>query len=196
VHDGWAPYWTHASCRHALCNSHHLRGLTFLEEQYQQAWAKDLKALLLEMNGTVERTRSQGAQQLPTALRQTFVARYEALLASGPAANPPPARGPRRRGRIKQTPARNLLERLWLGQEAVLAFHSDLVVPFDNNQAERDLRGLKIHQTVSGCFRSDWGSAAYATIRGYLSTLGKQGQVLLDALEALFDGQPLAPVPC
>jgi transposase len=193
VHDGWAPYWTHTTCRHALCNIHHLRELTFLEERYQQGWAKELKALLLEMKGAVEQTRRQGAHQLPTALRQTFVARYEALLAAGLAANPPPARGPRRRGRIKQTPARNLLERLWLGQDAVLAFLSDLTVPFDNNQAERDLRMLKVQQKVSGSFRSDGGAAAFARIRGYLSTLAKQGHALLTALEALFDGKPLSP---
>ena len=69
----------------------------------------------------------------------------------------------------------------------------DLALPFDNNQAERDLRGLKIQQKVSGCFRSDRGAAAYATIRGYLATLRKQGQSLLAALNTVFAGQPLYP---
>jgi transposase len=93
-------------------------------------------------------------------------ARYRALLAAGHAANPPPARRPRQRGRVKQSPARNLLERLWLGQDEVLAFLDDFAVPFDNNQAERDVRMLKVQQKVSGCFRSDWGAAAFARIRG------------------------------
>jgi transposase len=193
VHDGWTPYRTYTQCRHALCNIHHLRELTFLEEQYQQGWAKELKALLLEMKGMVAQARSQGEHQLPMGLRQSFVARYEALLACGLAANPPPERVPRRRGRIKPSPARNLLERLWLGQEAVLAFLSDLTIPFDNNQAERDLRMLKGQQKISGSFRSEAGAAAFARIRGYLSTLGKQGQALLAALEALFAGQPRSP---
>jgi transposase len=193
VHDGWAAYRTLTTCHHALCNIHHLRELTFLEEQYHQAWAKDLKALLLEMKAATEQARTQGKRQLPTAVRETFVARYEALLAAGLAANPPPPRVPRRRGRIKQTPARNLLERLWLGQDAVLAFLDDLTIPFDNNQAERDLRMLKVQQKVSGSFRSDNGAAAFARIRGYLSTLNKQGHALLVTLEALFAGQPLYP---
>jgi transposase len=193
VHDGWAAYRRHTQCQHALCNIHHLRELTFLEEQYQQSWAKDLKGLLLEMKAAVESARQQRRHHLAAALRQGFVARYEALLAAGLAANPPPPRPVRRRGRLKQSPARNLLERLWLGQEHVLAFLGDLTIPFDNNQAERDLRMLKVQQKISGSFRSDSGAAAFACIRGYLSTLSKQGHALLAALEALFDAQPLYP---
>ncbi len=193
VHDGWAAYRANTTCRHALCNIHHLRELTFLEEQYQQTWAKELKHLLLEMKAAVEQARVQGQARLPRSQRNDFVARYRVLLAAGLAANPPPARGPRRRGRIKQSPARNLLERLWLGQEQVLAFLDDLTIPFDNNQAERDLRMLKVQQKVSGCFRAPSGSEAFARIRGYLSTLSKQGHALLDALETVFAGQPLYP---
>jgi transposase len=168
VHDGWAPYRTNTTCRHALCNIHHLRELTYLEEQYQQAWAKDLKGLLLEMKAATEQARSQGSACLPATRQQTFVARYEALLAAGLAANPPPQRVGRRRGRVKQSPARNLLERLWLNQRAVLAFLDDLAVPFDNNQAERDLRMLKVQQKISGSFRSEAGAAAFARIRSSL----------------------------
>jgi transposase len=193
VHDGWKPYRAHTACRHALCNIHHLRELTFLEEQYQQAWAKDLKAVLLEMKTAVEQARAAGHHCLALAAREALVARYHALLAAGHAANPPPARRPRQRGRVKQTPAQNLLERLWLGQDQVLAFLDDLTIPFDNNQAERDLRMLKVQQKISGSFRSAAGAAAFACIRSYLSTLRKQGTTLLAALEALFAGQPLYP---
>ena len=194
VHDGWKPYQAHTACRHALCNVHHLRELTFVEEQYDQPWAKDLKELLLEMRTLIEQARAQGLARVPTSQRDALVARYEGLLALGLAANPPPLRGrPRQRGRIKQSPTRNLLERLWLGQEQVLAFLDDLTIPFDNNQAERDLRLLKTQQKVSGCFRSDVGSEAFARLRSYLSTLRKQGAALLDALRTLFTGSPLYP---
>ena len=68
VHDGWRPYWRYTRCRHALCNIHHLRELTFLEEQYQQAWATELKALLREMKAAVEQARAAGLRSLPTAV--------------------------------------------------------------------------------------------------------------------------------
>ena len=193
VHDGWVGYRAYTSSRHALCNIHHLRELTFLKEQYQQTWAGELKGLLLEMKHAVELARATGAAQLAAADRRTYRARYWALVETGLAANPPPTRRAGQRGRLKQAPARNLLERLALGHEAVLAFLDDLTIPFDNNQAERDLRMLKIQQKVSGAFRSTSGSEAFARIRGYCSTLRKQGMELLTALETVFAGQPLYP---
>ena len=193
VHDGWKPYQAYTQCRHALCNVHHLRELTYLEEQHQQVWATQMKALLQEMKAATAEARAQGVSHLARARRAAFVARYAALLAAGLAANPPPIRSPGQRGRLKQAPARNLLERLWLQQEQVLAFLDDLTIPFDNNQAERDVRMLKTQQKVSGGFRSEAGADAFARIRGYLSTLRKQGVALLDAVRTLFTGSPLYP---
>ena len=109
------------------------------------------------------------------------------------AANPPPTRRPHQRGRLEQFPVRNLLERLLLGQDQVLAFLDDLTIPFDNNQAERDVRMLKTQQKISGSFRSERGALAFACLRGYFSTLRKQEVRLLTALEALFAGAPLRP---
>jgi transposase len=197
VHDGFATYRSYTACRHALCNVHHLRELTFVEEEYHQAWAKHLKTLLQEMRAAADQARSQGLAAVPSTQRAALRARYRQLLATGLAANPPPPtpqRRPGQRGRLAQSPARNLLERLLLDQEAVLAFLDDLTIPFDNNQAERDLRGLKVHQKVSNCFRSDPGADAFARIRSYLATMRKQGQALLAALETVVAGRPLYPV--
>ena len=145
------------------------------------------------MKTATDHARVRGAPHLPRVERDAFVARYEQLLATGLAANPPPARRLHQRGRIKQSPARNLLERLLLGQDEVLAFLDDLTIPFDNNQAERDLRMLTVQQKVSGCFRSPSGADAFARLRGYLATLRKQGLPLLAALQTVFSGRPLYP---
>lgn len=195
VHDGWASYQTYTGCRHALCNVHHLRELTFVEEVERQAWAKDLKELLLGMRAAADQARAHGWTQVPDRQRTAFRRQYRALLACARRANPPPdtPRRPGQRGRQAQSPTRNLLARLTLHEDQVLAFLDDLTIPFDNNQAERDLRSFKIQQKISGCFRSDSGAVAYARIRGYLATLRKQGRALLAALEAVFAGHPLAP---
>ena len=195
IHDGWAPYW-HYRCRHGLCNAHHLRELAAVAEQPGQGWATELQALLVEMKRHSDAGRAAGRRRSAPAARDQFVARYRTLLAAGYAANPPPQRtadGPKR-GRLKQSKARNLLDRLTTREDAVLAFLHDWRVPFDNNQAERDLRMLKVQQKISGTFREAAGADAFCRIRGYIATLRKQARHVLTALELAFRGQP--PLPC
>jgi transposase len=196
VHDGWTSYRHYRTCRHALCNAHHLRELTFVEEELRQEWAGALKRLLREMRTAVEQARAAGATQLQRAPRDDFIARYEALLGEGLAQNPqPPPRGEDgkpRRGRRKQSPVRNLLDRLWTYEHEALRFLDDFAVPFDNNQAERDLRMVKVQQKVSGTFCSEAGADAFCRIRSVCSTWRKQGRSVLDALEAAFAGRALS----
>jgi transposase len=197
VHDGWTSYRHYTRCRHALCNAHHLRELTFVEEELQQVWAGQLKTLLREMRTAVDQARAAGATQLERTLHDRFVARYDRLLADGVTQNPqpPPSQGQRRRGRRKQQPVRNLLDRLWMYQDDVLAFLDDFAVPFDNNQAERDLRPIKVQQKISGTFRSVPGADAFCTLRSVLSTWRKQSRSALTALETAFSGGSLCLCP-
>jgi transposase len=197
VHDGWTSYRHYRTCRHALCNAHHLRELTFVEEELRQEWAGELKRLLREMRTAIEQGRAAGATHLEQAVREDFVARYEALLGHGLAQNPqppPPPGGPegkRRQGRRKQSPVRNLLDRLWTYEHEALRFLDDFAVPCDNNQAERDLRMVKVQQKVSGTFCSDAGADAFCRIRSVCSTWRKQGRSILDALTHAFAGHSL-----
>jgi transposase len=193
LHDGWTSYRHFRTCRHALCNAHHLRELTLVEEELQQAWAGQLKALLRDIRTAVEQARSAGAMRLERSVRDDVIARYEALLGDGLAQNPlPPPHGAPRRGRRKQRPVRNLLDRLWTYEHEALLFLDDFTVPFDNNQAERDLRMVKVQQKVSGTFCSDAGADAFCRIRSVCSTWRKQGRSVLDALEAAFAGRALS----
>ena len=193
VHDGWQSYWRY-SCQHALCNVHHLRELVFLSEVQGQAWAGHMIELLLDMKAAVEQARTDGRTSLHPLEVADWKVRYRALLQDGYQANPPdPPPQVSRRGRRKQSPARNLLDRLSTHQEAVLAFLDNFAVPFDNSQAERDIRMVKVQQKISGCFRSGAGAQAFCRIRGYLSTLRKQGVPLLSALQQALVGHPVFP---
>jgi len=192
VHDGLASYWHYEQCDHALCNAHHLRELTFVEEHLQQAWAGQLKTLLLEIKAAADRARADGVPALPPAARRGWVARYERLVAEGLRLNPPaPPTG--KRGRPKRSPAGNLALRLSTHQAETLAFMADLSVPFDNNQAERDLRMMKVREKISGCFRSRAAVDRFCQIRSYVCTLRKQGLPILASLADAFRGQP--PIP-
>ena len=193
MHDGWTSYRHYTTCRHALCNAHHLRELSFIEEELHPEWAGRLKHLLREMRLAVEEARAAEMTRLEGMVRTRLVARYEALLGEGLAQNPqPPPSGKRQRGRRKQSPVRNLLDRLWTYEEEALRFLDDFAVPFDNNQAERDLRMVNVQQNVSGTFCSDAGADAFCRIRSVCSTWRKQGRSVLDALESAFTGRSLS----
>ncbi len=109
-----------------------------------------------------------------------------------PVPEPPP--GPRRRGRRTQTKARNLLDRFRDHPDGILAFMRDFAVPFDNNRSERDLRMMKVRQTISGTFRTFDALVDFCRIRGYVSTARKNGLTALDALRRVFAGDPFVPV--
>jgi transposase len=197
VHDAFVSY-TGYECAHALCNAHLLRELIFLQEQAQAAkqvqhpWAGEMITLLLSIKSAIETAQAEGHSHLCAPALTEFEAQYQTLVTAGLAANP--SRAPSgKRGRTKQSPARNLLMRLDTQREAVLAFMCHFAVPFDNNLAERDLRMTKVHQKVSGCFRSMEGAAMFCRIRGYLSTLRKQGIPLLTALQSVFRNEPVMP---
>jgi transposase len=189
VHDGWLAYTHYTRCRHALCGVHLLRELTYFEELNEETklWASPLKELLLEMKREVERVSAEGRKRLAEEQLAELTGSYHRLVAAGLRAQPP-------LGMPEQVcrQARNLLRRLERRKEEVLLFLTDFSVPFDNNQAERDLRMIKLQQKTSGCFRTEEGARRFCRIRSYLSTTRKQGRGVLQALEGACRGTPLS----
>ena len=192
MHDGWKPYFRFG-CKHALCNAHHLRELKAIFEQFGQTWASDMICVLLDAKAAVEQARSGGRDRVHPLLLLELENRYRETLDAGHKANPPPE-PTGKRGRTKRTPGGNLVRRLEEYQKETLAFLYDFEVPFDNNQAERDIRMMKVKLKVSGCFRSEEGADAFCRIRGYISTMRKQGHNVLTILRSVSEGKPIRPM--
>jgi transposase len=185
VHDCLKSYWAYV-CLHALCNAHVLRELVGILENTGQAWAGKMIDLLVAMKDVVQKYRESGRKELSAYYRQKFSEAYDKLVRAGQRVNPAAVKVEGKRGRTKQSKGRLLVDRLKEHKEEYLRFIRDFDVPFDNNQAERDFRMGKVKQKVSGCFRSDEGALAFATIQTFIQTIHKHHLSIWDELVKVF----------
>jgi transposase len=195
MHDGLKAYDGY-TCSQALCNQHHHRELNAVIENDKQQWAEQMLELLYEMKEKKEELIQAGCKIMAAEDRAAFEDRYRAVIKVGLTENPPPPpRAEKKRGRVKQSKTKNLLDRLNTNRDAVLAFIHDFRVPFTNNEAEQAIRMIKNQQKVSGSFRSEEGAKSFSRIRGFVSTLRKQGLPVLDMLRQVFEGKPVIAEP-
>lgn len=179
VHDCWHSYFSHNPSTHILCNAHILRELHALNEKGRE-WSQQMSALIMRLY------QQSKTQPLDASQKATIEAEYDQICAHADSLEPPPVKSPR--GKAKSTPGRNLLNRLRTYRQAIITFAFDPSVPFTNNQAERDIRNVKVKQKVAGAFRTLNGAQIYARIQSFVSTTRKQKQNTFQQLCRLLNG--------
>lgn len=192
VHDCWQPYWKYDQATHSVCCAHILRELIGVKENHpEQFWAPLFLKLLLRMKAAKERAIMQGKNALRKSQLILFSCLYDVYLRMGRKENPLPPPDPQKKkgGKPKRGKVLSLIERLAKYKGAVCLFANHFEVPFDNNQAERDLRMVKVKQKVSGCFRTTEGAEAFLTIMAYVSTAKKQGVNPFKAIRLALEGK-------
>ena len=180
IHDHFKPYFHYASA-HALCNAHHLRELTFIQERFDCKWAFKIEKFLLSAKQRVEEHFINTGEAIPEEEYERLRKKYMNIIYKGRKETPHITPNGKQKRRPKQTKARCLLERLRQFNREVLAFLFNPYIPFDNNLSERDIRMTKVQQKISGCFRIFKGAEIFCRIRGYISTVRKNGIKVLDA---------------
>jgi transposase len=187
VHDHWKSYYNLSGVEHGLCNQHHLRELKALIEHEKEPWATKMSRLL---RVALRCRHFYGQDKIPEARILWIMKLYEKIIKHGIAfhekQSPLPIKG--KRGRQPRRTGHNLLLRLLHYKQDVLRFLHDPKVPFTNNEAERDLRMMKCKQKISGGFRSTQGAEQFARIRGFISTLRKQGFSIISSIQSVFSG--------
>lgn len=194
VHDFWSPYFKYG-CDHSLCNTHITRELTGVSENYFQMWSIEMKALLFEIKDCVDETRKISDNLEPDQIR-VFEEKYDMITKIGFEENPPPLipeNQIKKAGRKRQSKSKNLLDRFEDYKTEILRFMHNFDVPFENNQAERDVRMMKVQQKISGTFRSSNGADMFCRIRGYISTVKKNKISVIGAIMDVFSGKAFIP---
>ncbi|MGV1009486.1 MAG: IS66 family transposase [Dermatophilaceae bacterium] len=189
VHDGLSVYDGpgYAKASHAFCGAHIARELVAAAQaDPDQAWPAAALDALYDLNTAAHHARSEGHAQIASGVLEPLLFRWTHALLCALAVNP-------HRDGPKQSKTRNLLTRLTSREEQVLRFARDLRVGFTNNQAERDLRPVKTQLKISGCHRSSGGAQAWLRIRGYISTMRKNGAPVLTGLRDAITGNPWTP---
>lgn len=193
IHDCWRPYWTFIAVRHGICLAHILRELKgILDNWPEQRWAKWLIDLFCEMKRVKERLLAKGVEKASRYYLQKFKSEWDLYIFSGKLHNP--ITYAKDGVGEKRNKARCLVDRLEKYADAAWLFFRDFNVPFDNNQAERDVRPAKTKIKVSGCFRTLTGAKDFARIHSVLSTTKKHGQNIFTMILALLEGHEFAPL--
>lgn len=189
VHDHFKAYF-HYGMQHGLCNAHILRELTFLYEQDKCRWASKMEKYLLKLKHIVEAHYVDVGLALDEQIQEKYRRRFMNIIYQGRQECPKkkPAEGTKRK--VAQSKAWCLLERLRIHYKDILRFMYDPTVPFDNNQAERDIRMAKVKQKISGCYRSEEGVKIFCRIRSYISTMRKNKLSIIDGLRDIFYFRP------
>jgi len=180
VHDRFSSYFSY-HCKHSLCNAHILRELIYIEEvSNDSSWAKQIKQLFITANKKKKKGKKYTAKYYAR-----IIYKYENLLR--PIIE-------NYNDKYTKTKEQRLAFALNKHKDLFLKFIKQQEVPFDNNQAERDLRMIKVKQKVSGCFKSDRHIKYFARIRGYITTIKKNQQNVLENIQNAFGKNAFIPV--
>lgn len=188
IHDYYSSYYRYSECNHFQCNAHILRELTYLHEEMDQQWAKDMKGVLVEAKILRDRENRRDPDQrriIGEQTRDRIQSRYAEIVLEGYTKNPEPEPIPGKRGKPARGKPLNLLIRLENQYEEIMGFFEYDDIPFDNNLAERDLRMMKTREKISGTFRSDQHPEAFCNLRSVISTLKKQGSSVIGGITAM-----------
>ncbi len=178
---------------HYLCNAHHLRELTWVEENEEKKWATNISKFLIKYKREKEKIISNWIFTFEKDKLKDIHEEYRDILKRWKLEYEKVVRKKWQRWKLKKEKWLNLLERLEKKEKWALGFLDNFSIPFDNNLAERDLRMVKTRIKVSGCFRSEEWAKWFCRIRSYISTMKKQDLDIYKSIQSIFKWDLILP---
>ena len=185
IHDAWRSYDSYGT-QHAFCGAHLLRELQAIMEQEGAFWARDLQSWMRQELKYVQELKAFGEKEYPEFEKQLTLQKLQTILSQGQTyyqMKDPPRSG--KRGRKAQHKGKNLLDRFIQNTSEMIRWLLDFEVPFDNNQAERDLRMMKLRHKTSGSFQQEHSLQRFCAIRSVFSSIKKKGAPLFDSIKEM-----------
>jgi len=189
IHDCWSSYFKYEDCLHGLCNIHLIREMTAVTEQFGQVWSREMQDLILEIKAKKDLSISKGEVSFSQDILEDYYNKYDEITEIGMTENPVVFKTNSKRGRPKKSKPLLLLERFIKYKNEVLHFAKNFSVPFGNNQAEQDVRMIKVKQKVSGCFRTTEGAYNFFKLYSIISTGRKNNESATNVLRAIFNNR-------
>jgi transposase len=188
VHDHFMSYYRFKTMTHAECNQHILRYLKGLVEIFKHEWFTEMTDLLKSMCHEKNELMRAGKLIMPPGDIEKYSKQYDEVLKKGWSEYKSSTQGDNKKEKYYND-ERCLLTRLKEYKKEHLLFIEDFNVPFTNNGAEHCVRGMKVKQRVSGCFRSADGADWYARIMSLITSLRKQNLLVFEGIRSVFLGQ-------
>lgn len=173
-----------------ICNAHLLRELKYFCEVDKYKWSEKMRDFLKKQYVEVEQLKREGRKKRSSKDFKLVQRDYRRVLKE---AKSELRELVNKKGK-KQEPVVNLFRRMKKHEKAILWFSRDFSVPFTNNLAERDLRMAKVHQKISGCFRSEDAARNWFRMRSFISTMKKRQLNVLEGIKALYDPNIKSPI--
>ena len=182
VHDNYGSYRKLKEVEHALCNIHHMRELKALKEIEKEEWAGSMYSIL----EVLRRKKKGGISEISKEYKERMERYYDKIIEKGIIYHESKKELPRgKSGKKRRRRGHNLLRRLKKNKSIILRFINEEKVPFSNNQAERDIRMMKLKQKISGGFRTKEGSEEFSRTKSIFSTLSKLGINILEGIKKI-----------
>lgn len=183
IHDHWQSYQNLELCTHVECGAHIDRYMKSGRDFDESEECGEMLELMHEILRRKNELIADGIYSMPEEEMINYEKRYLEILERGLKKS---------QEKYKDTPSKyvpdfvNTFKRMYKDKDDYLMFMKEFIVPYTNNNAERQCRAVKAKKNISGQFVTEAGGQAYVSVLTLLQTAKLRNENALKALQNVF----------